>query len=86
MLAAATVFIEREWAVVVSMLAGLLMAGYIVVEAFIMDSKVGNVLPNVLELQFLFGVPALAVFGLAGYLWMREYGSQHFHLGHASHA
>jgi hypothetical protein len=83
LLAAATVFIEREWAVLVSVLAGLLMAGYIVVEAVIMDSKVGNVLPNVLELQLLFGVPALAVFGLAGYLWMREYRSQHFHLRHA---
>ena len=86
LLAAATVFIEREWAVLVSVLAGLLMAGYEVVEAVSLDSKVGNALPTVLELQLLFFVLGLAVFGLAGFLWMREYRSQHFHLRHASHA
>jgi hypothetical protein len=86
LLAAATVFIDREWAVLVSVSAGLLMAGYEMVEAVILDSKVGNALPTVLELQLLFFVLGLAVFGLAGFLWMREYRSQHFHLSHASHA
>jgi hypothetical protein len=86
LLAAATVFIHREWAVLVSVLAGLLMAGYEVVEAVSLDSKVGNVLPSVLELQLLYFVLGLAIFGLAGSLWMREYRSQHFHLRHASHA
>jgi hypothetical protein len=80
LLAAATVFIDREWAVLVSVLAGLLMAGYEVVEVVSLDSKVGNALPIVLELQLLFFVLGLAVFGLAEFLWMREYRSQHFHL------
>jgi hypothetical protein len=86
LLAAATVFIHREWAVLLSVLAGLLMAGYEVVEVVSLDSKVGNALPMVLGLQLFYFVLGLAVFGLAGYLWMREYRSQHFHLGHASHA
>jgi hypothetical protein len=86
LLAAVTVFIQREWAVLVSVLVGLLMAGYIVVEAVSINSKVGDVLPIVLGMQLLYFVPGLAIFGLAGYLWMREYRSQHFHLRHASHA
>lgn len=86
LLAAATVFIDREWAVLVSVLAGLLMAGFEVVEAFSLDSKVGNAFPTVLGLQLFYFVLGLAVFGLAGFLWMREYRSQHFHLRHASHA
>jgi hypothetical protein len=86
LLAAATVFIQREWAVLVSVLAGLLMVGFVVVEAASLDSKVGNVLPSVLVPQLLYFVLGLAVFGLAGSLWMREYRSQHFHLRHASHA
>jgi hypothetical protein len=86
LLAAATVFIDREWAVLVSVLAGLLMAGYEVVEVISLDSKVGNVLPTVLGLQLLYFVLGLAVFGLAGFLWTRDYRRQHFHLRHASHA
>jgi hypothetical protein len=86
LLAAVTVFIHREWAVLVSVLAGLLMAGYEVVEIVSLDSKVGNALPTVLGVQLLYFVLGLAVFGLAGSLWMREYRRQHFHLRHASHA
>jgi hypothetical protein len=85
LLAAATAFIHREWAVLASVLAGLLMAGYLVVEAVILDSKVGDVLPTVLALQLFYFVLGLALFGLAGFLWIREYRSQHFHLGHAGH-
>ncbi len=84
--AAATVFIQREWAVLVSVLAGLLMAGYEVVEVVTISSKVGNGLPIVLGVQLIWFVPGLAIFGLAGYLWMKEYRNQHFHVGHASHA
>ncbi len=51
-----------------------------------LDSKVGNVLPMMLVPQLLYFVLGLAVFGLAGSLWMREYRSQHFHTRHASHA
>ena len=84
LLAAATVFIHREWAVLVSVLAGLLMAGYLVVEVVSLDSKVGKALPTVLAFQLFYFVLGLALFGLAGFLWMREYRSQHFHLRHAS--
>jgi hypothetical protein len=84
--AAATVFIHREWAVLASVLAGLLMVGYLVVEAICIDSKVGNDLPIALGAQLLYFALGLTVFGLAGSLWMKEYRSRHFHLGHASHA
>jgi hypothetical protein len=86
LLAAATVFIHREWAVLVSVLAGLLMVGFEVVEVVTIESKVGNALPMVLGAQLVWFVAGLAVFGLAGFLWMRDYRSQHFHLRHASHA
>jgi hypothetical protein len=69
-LAAATVFIHREWAVVVSGAAGLLMAGYEVVR-FVM---IGH-FDWFYEFSFIFGV---AIFGLAAYLWMTEYRSHHF--------
>jgi len=83
LLAAVTVFIHREWAVLVSVLAGVVMDGYLVVS---IDSKVGNDLPTVLAFQLFYFVLGLALFGLAGFLWMRELRSQHFHLRHASHA
>jgi hypothetical protein len=87
LLAAATVFIDGEWAVLVSALSGLLMAGYEVVEAILIDSKVGSdLLPSALVTQLVFFVPGLAVFGLAAFLWMRDYRRQPFHLSHAGHA
>jgi|SRR5579883_287205 hypothetical protein len=86
LLAAATVFIEREWAVLVSVLAGLLMAGFEVVEIVSIDSKVGNDLPTFLGLQLVYLVLGLAISGLAGFVWMRDYRPQHFHPRHASHA
>jgi hypothetical protein len=86
LLAAATVFIHREWAALISVLAGLLMVGYLVVEVVSLDSKVGNALPTVLGIQLLYFLLGLAIFGLAGFLWMREYRSQHYHIRHASHA
>ena len=87
LLAAATIFIHREWAVLVSVVAGLAMVGYLLVEIISIDSKVGNDLPVYLGLQLFYLVLGVALFGLAGFLWMREYRSgRHFHhLGHASH-
>ncbi len=79
LLAAATVFIHREWAVLVSVIAGLMMVGYILVEAVSLDSKVGDVLPTVLAMQLLYFLPGLAIVGMAGFLWMREYRSQQSH-------
>jgi hypothetical protein len=86
LLAAATIFIHRQWALLVSEVAGLAMVGYLVVEIISIDGNVGNDLPIYLALQLFYLVLGLALFGLAGFLWMREYrGSRHFHLGHASH-
>lgn len=84
--AAATVLIDREWAVLVSALAGLLMAGYEVVEAVSIDSKFGDALPTALGMQLVYFVLGLAIFGLAGFLWMRDYRPQHLHPRHVSHA
>lgn len=86
LLAAATAFIHREWAVLLSVLAGLFIAGYEVVEIVSLDSKVGNVLPMVLALQLFYFALGLAILGLAGFLWTREYPGQHFHLRLAHHA
>jgi PPOX class probable F420-dependent enzyme len=86
LLAAATIFIHRERAVIVSMVAGLVMAGYLAVEVVSIDSKLGNTLLTSLAVQLFYFVLGLALIGLAGFLWMREYrSSRHFHLGHASH-
>jgi hypothetical protein len=86
LLAAATIFIHREWAVLVSVAAGLMMVGFLVVEIISIDSKLGNALPTALSIQRFYFVLGLALSGLAGYLWMREYrSSRHFHLRHASH-
>lgn len=70
LLAAATVFIHREWTVLVSMAAGLLMAGYEVVHVALIDH-----LDWFYTVYFVLG---LAIFGLAAYLWMAEYRRQHF--------
>lgn len=83
LLAAATVFLQREWAVLVSMLVGPLMVGYEVVEVISLDSKLGDALPVALGLQLFYFLLGLATFGLAGLIWMREYRPQHFHLKHA---
>jgi hypothetical protein len=76
LIAATTVFIHREWPLSVSMLAGAVMAGFLVVEALSLDSKVcRDVLPMVLGMQILYFVPGLGIFALAGFLWMNEYRS-----------
>ena len=83
LLAATTVFIHREWAVLASVAAGLVMVGFLVVEAVSIDGKVGDVLPTVIGMQLLYLVPGLVILGLAGSLWMREYGDRHIHLSRA---
>ena len=80
LLAAATIFIHREWAVLVSVVAGLMMDGYLLVEIVSIDSKLGNALPTALAIQLFYLVLGLALSGLAGFLWRREYSSLHFHL------
>ena len=86
LLAAATVFIHREWALLVLLVAGLMMDGYLMVEIVSIDSKLGNALPTSLAVQLFYFVLGAVFIGLAGFLWMREYrSSRHFHLGHAAH-
>src|SRR5215217_6338721 len=80
LLTAATIFIHREWAVLVSVVAGLVMDGYLLVEIVSIDGKLGNALPTSLAVQLFYLVLGLALSGLAGFLWRREYSSQHFHL------
>ncbi len=70
LIAAATVFIHREWAVFVSVAAGLLMAGYEVVRV----AMIGH-LDWFYEVSFVFG---LVIFGLATYLWTTEYRRKQF--------
>ncbi len=76
--AAATIFIRREWSVLLSAAAGLLLAGYVAVQLVIVQSF--------FWLPVLFLVIGLAVFGLAAFLWMIEYRRQHFPTRQTSHA
>src|SRR5947209_20483601 len=84
--AAVTVFIQREWAVLISAAAGICMVGFEVVEAASVDSKAGDGLPLMAGLQVLYFVLGLAIFGLATYLWMTEYRYHSFLTRHASHS
>jgi hypothetical protein len=84
--AAATVFIQREWAVLISAVAGIFMVGFEVVEAASVDSKAGTTLPLLAEFQVFFFVLGLAIFGLAAFLWMKEYRRHSMLTSHVSHA
>jgi len=84
--AAVTVFIHREWAVLISVVAGIFMVGFEVVEAASVDSNAGNGLPLMARLQVFYFVVGLAIFRLATYLWMTEYRYHSFLTRHASHA
>jgi hypothetical protein len=78
--AAATMFIHREWAVLISVVAGLFLAGYMVVQA----ATIGLV--NATSNDVLFFVSGLVIFGLGTFLWMAEYGRQHVQSRHVRHA
>ena len=70
LLATATIFIHREWTVLVLVAAGLLMAGYVVVHVALIDH-----LDWFYTVYFVLG---LVLFGLAADLRMAEYRQQHF--------
>lgn len=76
--AATTVFIRREWSVLLSAATGLLLAGYATVQLVMVQSF--------FWLPVLFLVIGLTVFGLAAFLWMTEYRRQHFPTRQTSHA
>jgi hypothetical protein len=68
LLAAVMVFAGRAGDPIAAMAAGLIVAGYIVVEVLILNDGAGS--PTPIE-YFYFGL-GLALAALAGYLWMAE--------------
>ena len=76
LLAAVTVFTGREVGVFTSLAAGLIMAGYEVVEVV--------TIKQIVWAQGLYFGLGLMLFGLAGYLWLAEYRSSHRHTRHGS--
>jgi hypothetical protein len=78
LVAAATVFIRREWSVLLSAAAGLIMVGFEVVQVALVQ--------KLSWLQGFYAVIGLAILALATYLWMTEYRSCHVHIRHVGHA
>jgi hypothetical protein len=71
LLGAATAFLHREFAVLCSVAAGLILCGWIIGEVILLG-------PFALAWQLPFLAWGLAIFGLAFLLWMGEYREQHF--------
>ena len=83
LLGAATQFIRREWAVLLSAAQGLILLGWEVVEVAIIDRYAQAVIPSTVVQQVLFTVLGLVIFGLAAFLWMREYRGHSWLTRHA---
>ena len=86
LLAAATQFIQREWAVLLSVAMGFIMIGWVIVEATIIDRNAQAVVPSTVVQQVLFFVLGSVIVGLAIFLWMTEYRGRHIQSRHVSHA
>lgn len=86
LLAASTVFIEREWAVLLSAAMGVVMIGFEAIEAAIIDRNPQAIVPPTVVQQFLMAGLGLVIFGLASSLWIREHRGRHVPIGRASHA
>jgi hypothetical protein len=71
LVAAATVFLYREVAVLISAAPGLILAGWIIGEVMLLG-------PFAITWQIPYVMLGLAIFGLAVFLWMTEYRRQHF--------
>jgi hypothetical protein len=80
LIAAVTVFTGREVGVLMSMAAGLVMAGWIVVEVVTINA------PKPTWIEGLYFGLGLVVFGLAAYLWMAEYRHLSGHTKAREHA
>ena len=78
LIAVVTVFTGREEGVLASLVAGLIMVGYIVVEVVMLRQGVSWIE----GLYFGFG---LVISGLAAYLWMIEHHPHHLQTKHISH-
>jgi hypothetical protein len=85
LLAAATILTGREIGVLISVFAGLAMMIFEIVEAAVIDRIVGNELLIAVSLQSFYFALGLAIFVLAGSLWVTEYRSYHFAARHGSH-
>jgi hypothetical protein len=85
LLAAATIFFGREVGVLTSALAGLILVGFEVVEAPIID-RYGPALPTAVPQQILMAVLGIVCSVLAASLWVREYRGHSLFTRHASHA
>jgi hypothetical protein len=86
LLATATVFVQREWAVLLSAAMGLVMIGFEIFEVTIIDRYSDAFIPSTLVQQVLMSGLGLIIFGLASYLWWSEYREHHFPTSPVSHA
>lgn len=86
LLAALTMLTGREVGVLFSVLAGLLLMGFEVVEVSLVDRNLGIWLLLVVPLQTIYSLIGLTMIGLAVFLWMTEYRSQHDHSRHVGNA
>jgi hypothetical protein len=84
LLAAATQFIQRQWAVLLSAAMGFVMLGWIACETAIIDRYAQAVVPSTVAQQILFPVLGLLMIGLAAYLWKMEYAGHSFLTRHTS--
>lgn len=78
--AAATIFIQRQWALLLSATMGLIMLGFEVVEVAVIDRNPQAVIPQAvipptLLQQVLMASLGLVLFSVASWLWLREYGA-----------
>ena len=69
LLAAVTVFTRHAWGVFLAAAAGLIIVAWELIQIVVVG-----------QFSSIFVYLGLALSGLAGFLWMREYRSQHFHL------
>ena len=86
LLAAATLFIAREWAVLLSVVMGLIVIGWEIVERAIIDRYAHAVVPSTVVQQVLFSVLGLVTIGLSASVWMTEYRGQLVPPRRANHA
>ena len=70
--AAATILTGREVGILASALAGLMLVGFEAVEVAIIDRDAAT-LPTAVPQQIMMTVLALTCFGLAAFLWRKEY-------------
>lgn len=73
LLAASTIFVRREWTVLLSAAMGLVMIGFEAFEVAIIDRFAQAVVPSSVAQQVLMSGLGLVIFGLASSLWMSEF-------------